>query len=313
MNFVTGVPGLSRYAPTEPSWAYTMTSADFQKVARTADEVGYGALLVPEHIVLPEELATTMGAHWPHALTAMAFLAGATNRIKVLSAVVILPAHNPIVLAKAIATLDVLSGGRVIVAVGVGHAEAEFDALGISFKDRGRMADEFLEAMPILWGEDDPVFHGRFVNFEGIRFEPKPLQKPHPPLWIGGSSAAAVRRAARFGQGWFPHLVSEAELAEYLATLRADPQFGDPQRPFDVMLSVSPVRVREGDHRPIDGGTGAPIPPLSAEWAVDAVGRLAELGVTWTTVLYPGPPARSLEEHLDRLAWVAEEIIARTR
>jgi probable F420-dependent oxidoreductase len=313
MNFVTGIPGLSRYAPTEPSWADTMTSADFQTVARTADELGYDALLVPEHIVLPTELATTMGAHWPHALTAMAFLAGATSRIKVLSAVVILPAHNPIVLAKAIATLDVLSGGRVIVAMGVGHAKAEFDALGVSFKDRGAMADEFLEAMPILWGEDEPVFHGRFVNFEGIRFEPKPLQKPHPPLWIGGSSPAAMRRAARFGQGWFPHLVGEADLAGCLATLRADPHYGDPQRPFDVMLSVSPVRVREGDHRPIDGGTGAPIPPPNAESAIDAVGRLAELGVNWTTVLYPGPPAHSLEEHLDRLAWVAEEIIARTR
>jgi probable F420-dependent oxidoreductase len=313
MKFVTGVPGLSRYGPTEPTWAHTMSSADFQKVAQTADEVGYDALLIPEHFVLPPELATTMGAHWPHALTAMAFLAGATSRIKVLSAVVILPAHNPIVLAKAIATLDVLSGGRVMVAVGVGHAEAEFDALGVSFKDRGRLADEYLEAMPILWVEDEPVFHGRFVNFEGIRFEPKPLQKPYPPLWIGGSSGAAMRRAARFGQGWFPHLVSEAELAGYLATLRADPSFGDPQRPFDVMLSVSPIRVREGDHRPIDGGSGAPIPPPNAEFAIDAVGRLAELGVTWTSVLHPGPPARSLDEYLDRLAWVAEEVVAKSR
>jgi probable F420-dependent oxidoreductase len=167
-----------------------------------------------------------MGAHWPHALTAMSFLAGATSRVTVISAVVILPLHNPVVLAKEIATLDVLSGGRLIVAFGVGHAAEEFEALGVRFDQRGRMADEYLEAMSVLWTEDAPSYDGRYVRFADIRFEPKPLQKPHPPLWIGGNSPASLRRAARW-QGWFPWKVTAAELPARLAELRRDPAFED--------------------------------------------------------------------------------------
>lgn len=307
------MPGLSRYPPVEAAWTAAMSPSDFQLVARTADDLGYDALLVPEHLVLPATLAETMGAHWPHALTAMAFLAGATERIALISSIVILPMHHPVALAKAVATLDVLSGGRVILGIGVGHAEGEFEALGVPFSRRGRMADEYIEAMQVLWTEDQPSFAGNFVRFHEIRFEPKPVQRPHPPIWVGGNSAAALRRAARLGQGWFPWLVGPEELSSRLAELRARPDFGDPDRPFDVMLSVPPVRVDEHDHRPLGGGSGAPHPPASAGEAIDAVERLAELGVTWTGVPYPGPRATSLTEHLDQLAWVAEEVMGPLR
>ena len=313
MKFTTTVPGLSRYPPIEPPWSSSLSSADLQLVARTADELGYDALLVPEHLVLPNELAEAMGAYWPDALTAMAFLAGATTRIALASSVVILPLHHPVALAKAVSTLDVMSGGRVILAVGVGHAEPEFDALGVPFHERGRVADEYLEAMRLLWQEAEPRFEGRYVSFGGVRFEPKPLQRPHPPIWIGGNSAAALRRAARYGQGWFPWLVTAEELPAHLARLRAQPEFGPPDRPFDVVLSVSPVRVSEFDHRPLEGTEGMPAPIGSRDELVDAVGRLAELGVTWTSVPYPGPRAGSLSEHLDQMAWTATEVMPQFR
>ena len=231
VRFVTGMPGLSRYPPIEPAWAPTMSASDMQRLARGIDDLDYDGLLVPEHIVLPPDLADAMGAHWPHALTAMSFLAGATSRITVISAIVILPLHNPVVLAKEIATLDALSGGRLIVACGVGHAAEEFEALGVRFDQRGRMADEYLEAMSVLWTEEEPSFDGRFARFADIRFEPKPVQKPHPPIWIGGNSPASLRRAARW-QGWFPWQVTAADLPSRLAEMRNDPTFGDAGPPL---------------------------------------------------------------------------------
>ena len=132
MRFSTGMPGLDRYPPGfSPEWAMRLSAADFQRIARAADELGYDAVNIPEHILMPDDLAQAMGAHWPHALTAMAFVAGATTNIKVNSCVIVLPYHNPIALAKAVATLDVMSGGRVILTFGVGHAEHEFESLGM--------------------------------------------------------------------------------------------------------------------------------------------------------------------------------------
>ena len=308
MRFSVGLPGLTRYPPgLDHSWAERMTPTDFQRVARAADDLGYDALIVPEHIVMPRELAAMMGAHWPHALTAMAFAAGATTRIAVNSQVVILPYHNPVVLAKAVATLDVLSGGRVILGLGIGHAEREFEALGIPFELRGRMADEYLDAMRILWTEDAPTYHGRFVQFDEVLFEPKPVQRPQPRIWIGGNSPAALRRAARHGQGWVPWLVTPDELPGRLAALRELPEFASKASAFDVVMPPLPIRVNEADHRPLgDEPFGR---PASAQAVIDAIGELEALGATWTSIPYPGPPPRSVDDHIEQLAWGAETVM----
>ena len=137
---------------------------------------------------MPNELAQTMGAPGPTRSPTMAFIAGATTRLSVNSCVMVLPYHEPIALAKAVATLDVLSGGRVLLTFGVGHAEVRISALGVPFERRGRIADEYLEAMQVLWTEDAPSYAGEFVSFRDVQFEPKPLQRPHPRIWIGGNS-----------------------------------------------------------------------------------------------------------------------------
>src|SRR5580704_18799555 len=152
MKFSTGLPGVSRYPPSEfgpgnDNWQAHMKCEDFQRVASTADTLGFDAISVPEHLVLPVDLEPNMGAYWPHAFTAMAFIAGATSRIKVNAGVIVLPLHHPVALAKAVSTLDVLSSGRVMLTFGVGMAPAEFAALGVPFDRRGRVADEYVAAM----------------------------------------------------------------------------------------------------------------------------------------------------------------------
>jgi probable F420-dependent oxidoreductase len=305
------MPGLSRYPPGfSPEWADHLTAADFQRIARTADELGYDSVNIPEHIVMPDGLAGAMGAYWPHALTAMAFVAGATTQVRVNSCVIVLPYHNPLVLAKAVATLDVMSGGRVMLTFGVGHAEHEFEALGVPFHRRGRIADEYLEAMHVLWTDDAPSYSGEFVRFEGSQFEPKPAQQPHPPIWFGGNSTAALKRVARYGTGWMPWLVTPDQLPGRLRQLREMPGYGD-NGEVDIWFPPAPMHIREEDHTLT---AGEPQDRFSStQEVIDAIGALRDLGVTWTGIPYPGPDETSLSEHLERLAWGAETVMPHFR
>lgn len=304
MRFATGLPGVNLYPPTAQPWEAAMGAEDFQRIARTADELGFDSISIPEHIVVPDEMVDLMGPSWSHAMTVMAFVAGATSRIEVDSAVIVLPYHHPVVLAKAVATLDVLSGGRVRLSFGVGHAEREFEVLGVPFHERGRVADEYLAAMIELWTSDQPSFQGSYVAFDGIAFEPKPRRSPHPPIIIGGNSPAAIRRAARY-DGWFPWLITAEQLPGCLADLRAQPGFEARGRPFEIVMPLAPLTVDE-QHRPLDDTGGRARNPVGAQAVIDAVGQLQSLGVTQTMISLP--PARSLGEHLEGLHWVAEEV-----
>ena len=305
MKFSTGLPGINLYPPITNDWERSMQPGDYQLVARTADELGFHSLAIPEHIVIPNDMVGLMGPSWSHAMTAMSFVAGATSRIIVDSSVIVLPYHDPVVFAKAVSTLDVLSGGRVRVSIGVGHAEREFEILRVPFHERGRLSDEYLEAIIELWTSAAPEFHGTYVDFADVAFEPKPVQRPHPPIWIGGNSRAAMRRAARH-DGWYPWLITADEIPECLDYIREQPDFPGRTRPFDVALPLTTLAVDE-EHRPLDGDLGRADVPAGTQATIDAVGHLAEVGITCTSV--PTPQTRSLDEHLDHLRWVAEEII----
>jgi len=294
-----------------------MTCAELQRVARTADDLGFDALTVSEHLALPVDLEPNMGAWWPHAFTAMAFLAGATTRIAVNASVIVLPYHHPVALAKAISTLDVMSGGRVMLTFGVGMAPGEFAALGVPFERRGKVADEYVAVMKTLWRDPRPEFHGEWVEFADVVFEPKPLQEPHPPLWFGGRSIASLERAARLGDGWAPAG----------GFLGRGPWFEEPEQLPDLLAGVHETRTQLGIHGPFDvnlplvnprigpGHTHLPptFVPQSAQEIVDEVGRLGELGVTWTSVTRPNAREHSLDAHLENLQWVADEVLAHCR
>jgi len=187
------------------------------RVAGDAEANGYAIIGVNDHLVMPATPEgtypyTTTGLH-PAAqsgecfdvLATLAFLAGCTQRIKLLTSVVVVP-HRPAVLtAKLFQTADVLSGGRILAGVGAGWMQAEFDALGTPpFEERGAVTDEFIQAWKILWTQAVPSFRGKHVQFDNVMFEPKPVSKPHPPIWVGGESNPSIRRAVRFGDAWYP-------------------------------------------------------------------------------------------------------------
>jgi probable F420-dependent oxidoreductase len=155
-------------------------------------------------------------------LTAAAFIAANTSRIRLVLAVMVVP-HRPAVLAaKMLSTIDVLSGGRLVVGIGAGWLQAEFDAVvDTPFTERGRVTDEYIRAFRMLWTEDAPRLEGTWVNFDGIVFEPKPMQRPHPPIWVGGESGPSLRRAARLGDAWYPIGSNNKHLLDTLQRYRA--------------------------------------------------------------------------------------------
>ena len=322
MKFWTGLPGLSRWPPASfaipgENWQEHLAAADFQRIAAAADRLGFDAVSVPEHVVLPRELAGHMGGRWPDALTVMAFIAGATTRIAVNSGVIILPLHNPVRLAKAVATLDVLSGGRAMVTVGTGMAPGEFSALGVDFRRRGRITDEYIRAMKVLWTAGEPEFHGEFVDFADIVFEPKPVRRPHPPLFVGGRSVFALRRAARLADGWAPSgaqggtgpwLSGPADLPWFLDEARRIEGFAAREADFEIAMHAVPTLIGP-DHRLQDDA-----PPLtSTQQVIELIADLDRAGVTWTNSppLAPGP--RSLAGHLEYLEWAATEVMSESR
>ena len=211
-------------------------------VAVAADELGYHVVFAAEHLIYPQEIRTPYpyGGRFPYAVTdpvldvptTLAWVAGMTRHVRLGASVMVLPYHEPIALAKALTTIDVLSGGRLMVGVASGWLREEFDLLGVPFHERGARTDEYLAALRALWTEERVTFRGRFVRLEDAAFFPKPIQKPHPPIWIGGGSAAAFRRVGRVGDGWLAVPRAPAELAGDVATIRREAEAAgrDPSR-----------------------------------------------------------------------------------
>lgn len=188
---------------------------DLVALAVTAENLGYSSVWVAEHLFHASYVAKRLGDKPYHdALTILIAIGAVTKKVRLGTSVLVLPWHDPARLGKTIATLDQLSGGRVDFGVGVATTKDEFENLGVDFATRGKRADEILAALQALWTQDVPKFSGEFYRYEGLAFSPKPLQKPYPPILIGGSSAAAHRRVARFGDGWHTLRQSPRQVAE---------------------------------------------------------------------------------------------------
>ncbi|BBZ33437.1 TIGR03619 family F420-dependent LLM class oxidoreductase [Mycolicibacterium confluentis] len=301
MKFVFALPHMLRLKAMMQPWEAEVTGADQTRMARRADELGYDMIAVPEHFVIPAEHVELSGPHYLSSTVAQAYLAGATQRIRLNSCITVLPLQNPIVLAKALATADWMSSGRMMVTFGVGWLEREFELLGVPFKERGRIADEYLAAIVELWTSEQPTFEGRYVSFNDVAFEPKPVQRPHLPIWIGGDADAAMRRAAKFASGWWSFLTPPEKIAERIDFIKSQPEYDG--RPFEVVHGMGTNRVGEG-HVAQDDPNGRP--GMSAAEIVDRLGWLSEQGVTVSSV--PIPAVRDTEQYLDYAQWVIEEI-----
>jgi probable F420-dependent oxidoreductase len=301
VKFAFPLPHMLRLKAITQRWEAGVTGADQTRMVKRAEAMGYDMIAVPEHFVIPADHVELSGPHYLQSTVAQAYIAGATEKIRLNSCVTILPLQHPIVLAKALATADWMSGGRMMVTFGVGWLQREFDVLGVPFGERGRIADEYLEAIIELWTSESPTFAGTYVSFQDMVFEPKPVQRPHLPVWIGGDADAALKRAARFASGWWPFLTPPDKIAERVEFIKSQPAYDG--RPLDVMHGLGTNRVGEG-HRVVDDPHARP--GMSAQEIIDRLNRLGEAGVTFSAV--PVPAVRGIDEYLDYAQWVIEEI-----
>lgn len=244
-------------------------------LAAAVDDLGYFAVFFPEHVLPPTGAETHLANRdWPDSLTLAAFMAARTRRLRFIPGVSVLPYHPPVQYAKQLVTLDHVSGGRVILGVGSGWYEEEFDRLGIPFAKRSAITDEYLAAMVELWTAERPTFAGRHIAFEDVSFEPKPLQRPHIPVFVGGSGKAPARRVVTHGAGWYPMTGTTGERKAAFAGMRdAARRAGrDPDELWLVgncYMSIEPAQERASSHvgagRPRQRAAAASVPELVAQ------------------------------------------------
>ena len=215
-------------------------------LACRAEELGFDSVWAHDHVFNVGHVFDRIGGKpYYEPLTLLSFVAARTSRVRLGTSVLVLPYHNPIRLAKTVATLDVLSAGRVILGVGVGAIEQEMEAMGTAFKERGPFTDEAIAVMRTLWTQEDPRFDGRYSRFAGMKFSPKPRQTV--PIVIGGVSRAAIRRAARLGDGWQPLGLSPEALGQGMAALRQEAQAaGRDAAAIPVAIALSLAASRPG-------------------------------------------------------------------
>jgi probable F420-dependent oxidoreductase len=283
-------------------WEAGVTGADQTRFAKWADKLGYAMICVPEHHIMPSTHVELSGPHHLSAYPTMAYWAGATETIRVNSCIALLPVQHPIIAAKALSTMDWLSSGRVTVTFGVGWLKEEFELLGVPFHERGARAEEYIQAILELWTNERPEFEGKYVSFRDVAFEPKPFQKPHPPVWFGGEAEAALKRTARYASGWWPFLSKPEDLPAKIDFIKSQPDYSG--KLTEVFYGLRTGTISES-HEPLEdphAGSGT-----TKQEIVDQLGRLTDLGVTMSAV--PVPMLNHVEDYFDYSQWVAEEIM----
>ena len=312
-----------RYGFYLPTRGATATPEALATLVTRGEALGFHSVMIADHIVFASEIRskypyTVSGAFPGHGdvleqLTLMAFVAGITKTLRLVTSVMILPYRNPVLTAKMLATVDVLSKGRVTVGVGVGWLREEFEALHApAFERRGAVSDEYLQIFKTLWTRDPADFAGEFYQFKGVRCLPQPVQKPHPPIWIGGHSRRALRRVAQYGDGWHPvganpavplrpHELQAAleDLKRLIAAEGRSPDavtitFKAPL--YDVSPSGELERQRGLERRPFSGGT---------EQVAEDIHTYGRLGVSELIFDFR---SENLSESLDRMEHFATVI-----
>jgi probable F420-dependent oxidoreductase len=302
------------------------TRQAYKRVAVAAEQAGFDYISVNDHLVVPADLGSaypyTQGGAWSAAghghcfdvITTLAFLSGVTERLRLLTSVMVVPHRHPVVAAKMLSTLDVLSEGRLILGVGAGWMAEEFRLLDAPFEDRGRATDEYIEAFKELWTKEKPAYSGKHVSFKDVVFAPKPVQKPHPPIWVGGESPAALRRAARLGDAWYPGnnnqkkpMDTPERLAAGMGDLRraAEAAGRAPDSIGMALIAQAPFqwtaqKIQDGSARRMFTGS-------SDEMLADAA-TLTKLGVGHVSLRLDGA---SIDEAVERIERFGKEVLTR--
>jgi probable F420-dependent oxidoreductase len=206
------------------SWEADAGAEEIRRVAEACDRSGFFYVAVSDHVCVTRQAAAAMSTTWYDTVATLGFLAAATRHVRLLSYVYVLPYRHPLMTAKAFSTLDALSGGRVILGAGAGHLQGEFDTLGVDFDERGRLLDESIDLVAEAFINEYPEHEGPTWIVRDRGQCPRPLQKPRPPIWVGGSTKGALRRAARRGDGWLPQGVPEMGMEKAIAFIHDERQ-----------------------------------------------------------------------------------------
>lgn len=310
-------------APTAGALA---TPDNLTRFVVEGEKMGFDYATFSDHVVIPRDIH----ARYPYSETGefpagarldrheqlieVAWIAAKTTRLRLVTSVMVVPHRPPVLAAKQIAGIDVLSGGRLTLGIGAGWMKEEFDALGVpDFAERGKVTDEYMAACIELWTRDAPVFEGKYVRFSGLDFSPKPVQRPYPPIWVGGESGPAMRRTARYGDAWYPIGVNPAFPLDSLKALKTgidrlakltreagrDPKaVGVAYRVSRYGDAVAP-KAKDGERQLFSG--------TAAEIAGD-LRALRDIGVGHVDLSFPG---QTVEACLDRMQAFRAEVLAR--
>jgi probable F420-dependent oxidoreductase len=294
--------------------------ATIAAVARMAERLGFDSLWVNDHVVIPDAAPSPAGQASPayaarygeqrrqslyEPLITLAYLAGMTDRIRLGTSIYLLALRHPLLAAKQVVSLDALSRGRVILGVGVGWLQGEYAAVDVPFKQRGSRTDEALRMLKALCEDDRANFDGRHYRLEGVEFLPKPVQRPHPPVWIGGRSEAALRRAAHLADAWHPSHFTCDELRRWVPELHAECERAG-RSPHDVAVTSRRRLVRPGAATGEDTPDPDRILEGPPEQIAATITELEDVGVMHLIVEIPGSTESELLEHLD---WFGREVL----
>lgn len=307
MKFALATPALNNYPAAMAPWEPHAGGAEVLRYARKADMLSWDWLTIPEHIVMPTDMQEVMGSRFAEGISAAAVLMGATQRIHMLTYILALPYRHPLVLAKQIATMEFLAGGRFTLGTAVGHLQREFEALRIPFEKRGAMTNEYLKVLKEAWTSDHPQFDGEFVKFSDITVEPKPVQKPHPPIFIGGNSEPAMRRAAEFGDGWIPWLVTSEALPGCINYMKSLPAYEEKADRFEILVTTTAYKVEDYSH----AESGETQVAADRDSVLRDLEALQKAGATSVQVM--PPKVETFEQCLDWIEWYDKEIIPQFR
>ncbi len=281
-------------------WELQSGPAELARVARQAEDSGFFYVAVCDHTAIPRRLAGAMSTTWYDTIATLGWLAGITTRIRLMSHIYVAAHRHPLRAAKEFSTLDVLSGGRVIMGVGAGHVNEEFDLFGPPFDERGGALDEAIDAITAAFTDEFPTLAGPRWPATEMGLSPRPRQQPRPPVWVGGSSRAALRRAAQRGDGWLPQTVRRSDMRDQVTQLLELRQELRAGAPIEIGALAGVFHVGEPD-RELPRGTIAGSPDRIAE----NLAELIDMGVSHLQMRFVN---RSLDELCDQIAAFGEQV-----
>jgi probable F420-dependent oxidoreductase len=276
-------------------WEASAGRDELAAIALACDEVGFDYVAVCDHVAIPADRAEAMSTVWYDTIATLGWLAGITRRLRLLSHVWVAAYRHPLVTAKAFATLDELATGRVVLGVGAGHVEAEFDVLGVPFAERGRLTDEAIDGIRAAWSDEFGWDGGGFGQ------RPRPRQAGGPPIWVGGSSPPALRRAAQRGDGWLPQGTTKDEMPGSIEAIRSMRAEAGRDGPFTFGAILRPLYLGDADW-----DVGRHTLASDGERIRAEVADYAAFGVDQVQVRFR---SRSCEEYLEQIVRFAEEVI----